>query len=538
MTKTASDFEERVLVLAPIGRDAAIAVSVLNEAGIASEACPGIEMLCDRLAAGAGAALLTEEALSPEVTGRLVEVLTQQPPWSDFPFVVFTSGGETTANSLNVLKRLSPEANVILVERPVRRITLVKTVETALRGRRRQYEVRDHLAAREQLRREAEASNSAKDEFLAMLSHELRNPLSAVQNAIATARLDGVRREHALDIAHRQTGHLTRLIDDLLEVARVTQGKITLQKECVRLADIIDDAVEATRLLIEEGGHNLSVAVSPDDLQVEADPARVEEIVVNLLANAAKYSKPGGRITVTVERQENEAVIRVHDSGMGIAPDILPRVFDLFAQSRRSLDRSYGGLGIGLTIARQLVELHGGRIEAHSEGIGKGAEFVVRLPALEPVAEAVSARDSSKAGSSTTPATQNRARVMVVEDNLDIAESLAMLLESHGHEVRVVNDGGAALDEAQVNVPDVILVDIGLPDMDGYEVARRMRQHPRLKGIVLVALTGYGRDQDRQQSRAAGFDYHMVKPVNLDMLQEFLARVGRKPKGPSPTPVH
>jgi signal transduction histidine kinase len=189
-----------VLVLAPIGRDAAVAVSVLKEAGIASEACPGIEMLCDRLAAGAGAALLTEEALSPEVTGRLVEVLAQQPPWSDFPFVVLTSGGETTAHTLNTLGRFSPEANVTLVERPVRRITLVKTVETALRGRRRQYEVRDHLAARERLRLEAEASNSAKDEFLAMLSHELRNPLSAVQKAIATARLDGGRREHALDI--------------------------------------------------------------------------------------------------------------------------------------------------------------------------------------------------------------------------------------------------------------------------------------------------------------------------------------------------
>jgi signal transduction histidine kinase len=361
-----------------------------------------------------------------------------------------------------VLKRLSPEANVTLVERPVRRITLVKTVEAALRGRRRQYEVREHLAARERLRLEAEAANSAKDEFLAMLSHELRNPLSAVRNAIATARLDGVRREHALDIAHRQTGHLARLIDDLLEVARVTQGKITLQKEWVRLAEIVDNAIETTRSLIEERGHNVSVAVSPDDLQVEADPMRVEEIVVNLLTNAAKYTKPGGRIAVMVERQANEAVIRVHDSGMGIAPDVLPRVFNLFAQSRRSLDRSYGGLGIGLTIARRLVELHGGQIEAHSEGIGKGAEFVVRLPALETLPQAVSSRDLSGVGSSTMPAKKNRARVMVVEDSPDTAESLAMLLELVGHEVRVVHNGAAALDEAQVNVPDVILTRLRL----------------------------------------------------------------------------
>jgi CheY-like chemotaxis protein/two-component sensor histidine kinase len=317
-------------------------------------------------------------------------------------------------------------------------------------------------------------------------------------------------------------------------VARVTQGKITLQKEWVRLAEIVDNAIETTRSLIEERGHNVSVAVSPDDLQVEADPMRVEEIVVNLLTNAAKYTKPGGRIAVMVERQANEAVIRVHDSGMGIAPDVLPRVFNLFAQSRRSLDRSYGGLGIGLTIARRLVELHGGQIEAHSEGIGKGAEFVVRLPALETVPQAVSSRDLSGVGSSTMPAKKNRARVMVVEDSPDTAESLAMLLELVGHEVRVVHNGAAALDEAQVNVPDVILVDIGLPGMDGYEVARRIRQHPDLKHVVLAALTGYGREEDRQRCLAAGFDYHIVKPVNPDSLQELVARLG---ESPPPTPL-
>jgi signal transduction histidine kinase/CheY-like chemotaxis protein len=533
---TASNSEERVLVLAPIGRDASVAVAVLSEAGIASEPCPDIETLCGLLTAGAGAALLTEEALSLAATRRLLEVLSHQPPWSDLPLVVLTSGGETTTSSLRALEMLGPEANVTLLERPVRRITLVKTVQMALRGRRHQYEVRDHLAAREQLRLEAEAANSAKDEFLAMLSHELRNPLSAVRNAVATARLDANRRERALDIAHRQTAHLARLMEDLLEVARVTQGKITLHKECLHLADIIDGAVEATRSLIEERGHKLSFSFPPGDLRVEADPARAEQIVVNLLTNAAKYTKPGGRIAVTVERQEEEAVIQVRDSGMGIAPDMLPRVFDLFMQSARTLDRALGGLGVGLTVARRLVELHGGRIEAHSEGIGKGAEFVVRLPAL-PAApeEAIPARDFFRVGLSAEPARQGRARVMLVEDNRDTAESLAMLLELLGHQVRVVTDGRAALDVAQANVPDVMLIDIGLPDIDGYEVARRMRQHPGLKSVVLIALTGYGRDEDRQRAFAAGFDYHIVKPVNPDALQGLVARLGKKQRQDPPT---
>jgi len=382
----ASSFEERVLVWAPIGRDASIAVAVLMEAGIASEACHDIETLCAMLTEGAGAALLTEEALSPVATHRLLEVLGRQSPWSDVPLVVLTSGGETTVGSLGTLKMLG-SANATLLERPVRQITLVKAVQMALRGRRRQYEVRDHLAARERARLEAEAANSAKDEFLAMLAHELRNPLSAVRNAVAAASLDESHRPHALEIARRQSEQLGRLIDDLLDVARVTQGRITLQKKRIRLAEVIKEAVESVRPTIESRGLNLRVALAREPICVEADSARLEQVFVNLLSNAGKYTDAGGQIEVMVEPQGEEVAVRIRDTGMGIAPQMLPRLFDLFMQADRTLDRARGGLGIGLTVARRLVELHGGRIEAQSQGLGQGAEFVVTLPTLPTMEE-------------------------------------------------------------------------------------------------------------------------------------------------------
>jgi signal transduction histidine kinase/ActR/RegA family two-component response regulator len=515
----ASSFEERVLVLAPIGRDASIAVAVLSEAGIASEACPDIETLCGMLTEGAGAALLTEEALSPAATRRLVDVLSPQPPWSDLPLVVLTSGGETTAKSLDTLKMLG-SVNATLLERPVRQITLVKTVQMALRGRRRQYEVRDHLAARERARLEAEAANSAKDTFLAMLAHELRNPLSAVRNAVATARLDESRRPRALEIAWRQSDQLGRLIDDLLDVARVTQGRITLRKKRVRLADVIEEAVESMRPFIESRGLTLRVALAREPIRVEADPARLEQVFVNLLSNAAKYTKAGGQIDVVVEPQGEEVAVRIRDTGIGIAPEMLPRLWDLFMQADRTLDRAQGGLGIGLTVTRRLVELHGARIEAQSQGLGQGAEFVVTLPALPTMEER---RPTAPAESIP----QRTARVLVVEDNADTAESLTMFLELLGHRVRAAYDGVAALDAARANVPDVMLVDIGLPGMDGYEVARRVRRDPDLKQVVLVALTGYGQEEVKHQAMAAGFDYHLVKPVNPDALHGLVARLGK-----------
>jgi signal transduction histidine kinase/PAS domain-containing protein/ActR/RegA family two-component response regulator len=373
--------------------------------------------------------------------------------------------------------------------------------------------------AEREVRESLEASNRVKDEFLAMLGHELRNPLSAVRNAVATASLDDVRRPRALEIARRQADQLGRLIDDLLDVARITQGRIVLRKERANLTEILERAVESVRALVEERGVRLTVQ-TPASIRVEADPARLEQVFVNLLSNAAKYTEAGGRIDVTSERQGDEAAIRVRDTGIGIAPELLPRMWELFVQGDRALDRAQGGLGIGLTLARRLVELHGGKIEARSEGPGRGAEFVVRLPASS------MASGESLPSAAPQPPPDRCARVLLVEDNPDTAESLIMFLEVLGHRVCPVYDGAAALDAARTSPPDVMLVDIGLPGMDGYEVARRVRRDPGLDRVVLVALTGYGREEDRERAMAAGFDFHLVKPVSPDALHGLVARLG------------
>jgi signal transduction histidine kinase/CheY-like chemotaxis protein len=360
----------------------------------------------------------------------------------------------------------------------------------------------------------AEAANRAKDEFLALLSHELRNPLSAIRNSVAAARLDPSRRERGLEIASRQSEHLTRLVDDLLDVARITQGKIRLRHERVRLRDAATRAIESTRPSVEARGHTLSLACSGDGT-IEADPVRLEQIIENLVTNAAKYTAPGGKIDVEIDHPRDEAVLRVRDNGMGIPAELLPRVFDLFSQGDIRLDRSQGGLGIGLTVVRRLVELHGGKIEARSEGPGRGAEFIVRFPALPAVDEPTPVEPR--------PRTTSSARVLVVEDNRDAAESFKMILELSGHRVRVTHDGPAALIAVEAELPDVVLLDIGLPVMDGYELARRLRNLPGMAQAILVAISGYGRDEDKEHALAAGFNVHVTKPVDPDRLEALMA---------------
>jgi PAS domain S-box-containing protein len=374
------------------------------------------------------------------------------------------------------------------------------------------------------------AADRAKDEFLAMLGHELRNPLAAVQSAIIAARLDPSRRDDALEIARRQTVQLRRLVDDLLDVSRVTQGKITLRKKRVFLSTIVERAVEATRAQLEERGHELSVSLPPE-IEVDADAGRLEQVLVNLISNAAKYTPAGGRIAVSAALDGGEVVLRVRDNGIGIAPDMLPRVFELFAQANRSLDRAQGGLGLGLALVRRLVELHGGRVEARSDGCGRGAEFVAVLPAALGPADAQAIDDDQPVGAPPSAS----ARVLLVEDNVDAADALGMLLELLGHEVQVVHDGLAALEAIQRRMPDVMLVDIGLPGIDGFEVARRVRALPNAASTVLVALTGYGRSEDKERTRAAGFDHHLTKPVEIDALQGLVATLAKAGPGATTT---
>jgi len=362
-------------------------------------------------------------------------------------------------------------------------------------------------------------ADQRKDEFLAMLGHELRNPLAAVLDAIATAQLDQTRRDRAMTIARRQTDQLARLVDDLLDAGRITQGRIALRKEAIQVDSIIKQAVEEAQCLVEPGQHQLSVRISSgaDNVLLDADPARMRQVISNLIHNAAKFTPPGGRIDVLAERTDKEVILRVRDSGVGISRELLPRVFDLFTQAERPLDRSHGGLGVGLTLVKRLVEMHGGQVHAYSAGPGMGSEFEVHLPVAAMTRAATTA-------SSSKPKGLGHLRVVIVEDNYDAAEALTMLLELFGHQSTVVADGLAAIDAVRGGAFDLALVDIGLPGIDGYEVARRIRMLPNAKTMTLVALTGYGQDTDKQRALSAGFDEHLTKPVKIERLQALLNR--------------
>lgn len=375
-------------------------------------------------------------------------------------------------------------------------------------------------AAREEAARSAEELrevNRKKDEFLAMLGHELRNPLAPVVHALHLLRRrdrEPAAVDKLLGVIDRQVQQMTRLIDDLLEVARITSGKVRILREVVDLHDVVSRAVETARPLIEARRHELTLSFPAAPALVVGDRDRLAQVVANLLNNAAKYTDEGGKIHITIEHAgESDVRLRVRDTGVGVPKEMLSKIFDMFTQLDRSSDRSQGGLGLGLTLVRSLVELQGGTIEARSDGPGKGAEFVVRLPAAAPPAGV--AHDDG----ATAPGP--RRRVLVVDDNVDAAEMLRDALEEAGHEARTVHDGLEALDVARELEPEVILLDLGLPRMDGFEVARRLHADPS-KRYTLVALTGYGQESDRRRTAAAGFDHHLVKPVDMRTLDALL----------------
>jgi PAS domain S-box-containing protein len=366
-----------------------------------------------------------------------------------------------------------------------------------------------------------------KNEFLAMLSHELRNPLAPILNAVQVLQLKKgespvQRKVHA--IIERQVGQLTHLVDDLMEVSRTITGRIQLHREQITVGGIVERAVETVRPLIDQRRHELTVSLPPNPIWLYADAARLEQVVTNLLTNAVKYSHDGGHIWLSVQQEGDKAVLRVRDAGIGITPAFLPHIFDLFTQAERSSDRSQGGLGIGLALAMRLVEMHEGTIEVSST-LGQGSEFVVSFP-VDPAM--ISPQKTQTPPIEITDLISSVLRVLIVDDNVDAATALELLLQETGHLVRVAHTGPTGLAAALDFRPDVMLLDIGLPEFDGIEVAKRMRQQPALDNIVLVAMTGYGRETDRQRSKEAGFDHHLVKPADFRKVQQILANVSEK----------
>jgi signal transduction histidine kinase len=369
----------------------------------------------------------------------------------------------------------------------------------------------------EEVLREADRN---KDEFLATLAHELRNPLTPIRNGLQILRMtggQGAAQERVLDTLDRQIQHIVRLVDDLLEISRISRGKLEIRKERVELVSIVETALETTRPLIEAAGHELTVSLPSDPIVLEADPVRLAQVLSNLLNNAAKYTEHGGRIWLNAEKLENEVLIRVRDTGIGIPGHVLPRIFDIFRQTDSSRSRQ-NGLGIGLTVVKGLIEMHGGKVQAYSPGVGKGSEFTVRLPlAASPSPHSTPTLEQNAGGRALS-----KRRILIVDDNRDGAESLAMLLNFMGSDVRVALSGPAALEIMASYKPNVVLLDIGMPGMDGYEVANQVRQHPQLKDVILIALTGWSQEEDRRRCRKAGFDHHMIKPVDFDALQALL----------------
>jgi signal transduction histidine kinase/ActR/RegA family two-component response regulator len=499
---------ERVLLTCPAGRDAAMLAEQLGRRGLQVAVCPTISVLCAELKGGAGALFIAEEALYGLGLRAVIQSLEEQPPWSDIPLIVMTETSQQSVQSKRLDDVFRASSNVTLLERPIRLATLFSVVTAALQNRRRQYEVR-------RLLEETKRAVDQRDRFLAMLGHELRNPLAAMVNAMAVLQAAGLSREDLVheqhDVLARQSAHMARLVDDLLDVARITSGKIALNLQLLDLRDVVTHAFQTLKATTGDQRHEFAVETPSVPVMVEVDPVRMEQIVTNLLTNAVKYTPEGGRIAVRIT-DGTEAVLRVADSGEGIPAEMLDRIFQPFTQMSQTLARSRGGLGMGLAVVRSLVEMHHGTVQVKSEGPGKGSEFSVHLP----VVEADKKRRAKPAPRSKRVSSTPR-EVLLVEDNPDSRRALRRLLSIYGHRVVTAEDGPKGLDLATRQKPEIAMLDIGLPGMDGFELGRRLRDLYG-KDVFLIALTGYGQPEDRVRALDAGFDLHLVKPVNPDKL--------------------
>jgi signal transduction histidine kinase/ActR/RegA family two-component response regulator len=519
-----------VFVVTPNAADGEVALELLARHGIAARRGADVRALVQALAiegtpdAGVGCAVLVEESLLEEDLPLLREALESQPPWRDLPLVVVAR--EPAQLGEAVTQAFPQSASVTLLARPLSAVTLVSAVQAGLRATRRQLEVAGLIAERERAVR-------SRDEFLAMLAHELRNPLAPIRNAV---ELQHTLEHHnplfakTRDILERQSAHLSRLVDDLVDVARLERGKMALQRVRVDLNALVAAAIEAALPNVKARGHQVHIDLCAEPLALDADPTRIEQIVANLLTNAAKFTTRPDVIRVATRSERERALVEVRDPGVGFAAGHGEALFGLFVQGEQTLARSLGGLGIGLTIARRLAELHGGSIDAASDGPGRGATFTVRLPLALQTAIAGPANAPVLA---REPAHGAPRRVLVIEDSHDIRETMRLLLTQWGHDVAIAASGEEGLESIARERPDVAIIDIGLPGINGYEVARRIRAMPGTLAVRLIALTGYGQPADGRRARESGFDEHLLKPLAPELLRTAVAGEGEATRAES-----
>ena len=515
MPSTASD--KRVLVIAPTTKDFDLLKAIFDRQSIMSTSCDTLTKACLEIdSAGAGALIVAEEVLAHSAV--LMSWLKRQPPWSDLPILVLARPG---AQSEDVADATQLLGNVTILERPMRVATMVSAVHSALRARDRQYQIREHLA--EHARSEAKLlmNDQRKNEFLAILAHELRNPMAPISNALQILNLSASTDTQTAVIGQmlsRQVDSMKRLVDDLLEVSRVTRGELELRLERTELSAVITTAIEASQPLIAASRHRLEVSLPTQPIYLQADVVRLAQIISNLLNNSAKYTPAGGRITLSVDVRESEVAIIITDNGVGIIPELQPDIFEMFMQIDRSRNRAQGGLGIGLTLVKRLVEMHRGSVSVFSEGLNRGSEFTVRLP----TAHAVAPKAANAPNASAAP-NLSKLNLLIADDNQDAADTLGLLLQHFGASVEVTYSGAAALGALKPEQTHAAILDIGMYDLDGLEVARRIRKQELGANILLIALTGWGQQQDKLDTKDAGFDYHLTKPVDIDELVKLLA---------------
>jgi len=539
--KTKNNREERILILAPTGRDAEITARILSEAGLTAEVCQNALEINSETLENAGLFFVTGEALTPEATPSLIAALVEQPQWSDIPLVVLTSGGGDVPANAEILEMLSKTGNVTLIERPVRLMTLMSAIKSALRARRRQYDIRDYIEAEKRAaaeleklftserhaRSEAETANRLKDEFLATVSHELRTPLNAIlgwANLLRTGKLDGGKIQEALETVERNARSQAQIIEDLLDVSRIITGKLKLDIRPLAAAALVKSAVDSISPAAEAKDIVIKTNIADETTEIAGDSARLQQVLWNLLSNAVKFTPCGGTIEIGIKRENSNLVVSVGDTGSGIAPEFLPYVFDRFRQADGTTTRHFGGLGLGLAIVKHLVEQHGGSVRAESEGKGKGAVFILNLPLLSRLQKNGKPQNGGIYGENNSDGAIEKSlaglNVLVVDDEIDALELIKIFLETSGAQVSTAQSVSEALENIKQSAPDVIVSDIGMPGVNGYEFIENVRRLAPEKGgkIPAIALTAYARNEDRLEALRYGFQTHIAKPVEMNEL--------------------